>query len=140
MAFGGISMTMRRPCATLMIITAATLAGCMPEAVKQIEANKSDYMQSHFAVTDVPQQVASTIGAADATPMGFHEMKMTISLTASRTSDDQVKHYVNTATYTAVGGPYVQILDVLNNNDVPFQEDYSLTYRGLLFLRTQQVQ
>ncbi|HEY7888596.1 MAG TPA: hypothetical protein VIC29_10250 [Steroidobacteraceae bacterium] len=133
-------MTMSRACTTLMIITAVTLSGCMPEAVRQIEANKSDYMQSHFAVTDVPQQVAATLGAADSSPMGFHQMKLTLSLTVSRTSDNQINHFVNTTTYTAAGGPYVQILDVLNNNGVPFQEDYSLTYRGLLYLRTQQVQ
>lgn len=133
-------MTMSRPCASVMLIAAAMLCGCMPEAVKQIESNKSDYMQSHFAVTDVPQQVAATIAATDSTPMGFHQMELTLSLTVSRTSDGQVSHFVNTATYTAAGGPYVQMLDVLNNNGVPFQEDYSLTYRGLLFLRTQQVQ
>ena len=133
-------MTMSRPGTAVMIMTAAILSGCMPEAVKQIEANKSDYMQSHFAVTDIPQEVASTLAAADPTPMGFHKMELTLSLTVSRTSDNQVNHFVNTATYTAAGGPYVQILDVLNNNGVPFQEDYSLTYRGLLYLRTQQVQ
>lgn len=133
-------MTMGRVCATAMVLTAAMLSGCMPEAVKQIEANKGDYMQSHFAVTDIPQQVAATIAAKDSSPMGFHEMKLTLSLTVSRTSDGQVNHFVNTTTYTAAGGPYVQILDVLNNNGVPFQEDYSLTYRGILYLRTQEVQ
>jgi hypothetical protein len=112
----------------------------MPEQVKQIESNKTDYMQSHFAVTDIPQQVADTIKAADSSAIGFQQMKLTLALTVSRTSDGQVNHFVNTSTYTAAGGPYVQVLDVLNNNGVPFQEDYSLTYRGLLFLRTQQVQ
>ncbi len=133
-------MTMSRLSAAVTIITAAMLSGCMPEAVKQIEANKSDYMQSHFAVTDVPQEVAATLAAADSSPMGFHRMDVTLAMTVSRTSDNQVNHFVNTATYTAAGGPYIQILDVLNNNGVPFQEDYSLTYRGLLYLRTQQVQ
>jgi hypothetical protein len=33
----------------VLIIMAAMLSGCMPEAVKQIESNKS-YMQSQFAV------------------------------------------------------------------------------------------
>lgn len=133
-------MTMSRPCASVMLVAAAMLCGCMPEAVKQIESNKSDYMQSHFAVADIPQQVTTTIAATDSAPMGFHKMELTLALTVSRTSDNQVNHFVNTATYTAAGGPYVQMLDVLNNNGVPFQEDYSLTYRGLLFLRTQQVQ
>jgi hypothetical protein len=135
-------MSMRRSWASvsLLVVTAVTLSGCMPEQVKQIESNKSDYMQSHFAVTDIPQQVADTIKAADSSPMGFQQMKLTLALTVSRTSDGQINHFVNTSTYTAAGGPYVQILDVLNNNGVPFQEDYSLTYRGLLFLRTQQVQ
>lgn len=132
-------MTMVRVCTTV-VITAAMLSGCMPEGVKQIEANKTDYMQSHFGVAEIPQQVSATIAAKDSTPMGFHELKMTVSLTVSRTADSQVSHFVNTTTYTAAGGPYVQILDVLDNNGVPFQEDYSLTYRGFLFLRTQQVQ
>lgn len=130
-------MTMSRSSAA--VITAAMLCGCMPEAVKQIEANKSDYLQSHFAVTDVPQQVAATLAAADSAPMGFHRMDLTLSLTVSRASDNHVNHYVNTTTYTVAGGPYIQILDVLNNNGVPFEEDYSLTYRGLFYLRTQQV-
>lgn len=133
-------MTMSRPCASVMLVAAAMLCGCMPEAVKQIESNKSDYMQSHFAMTDITQQVATTIAASDSAPMGFHQMQLTLALTVSRTSDNQVNHFVNTATYTAAGGPYVQILDVLNNNGVPFQEDYSLTYRGLLYIRTQEVQ
>ena len=133
-------MTMSRSRASVVIITAAMLCGCMPEAVKQIESNRGDYMQTHFAVTDVPKQVADTIAAADSAPMGFSKLELTLSLTASTTANDHVNHYVNTATYTAAGGPYVQLLDVLNNNGVPFQEDYSLTYRGLLFLRTQQVQ
>ena len=135
-------MTLSRSFAALMVIIASAvmLSGCMPEQVKQIESNKTDYMRSHFAVADIPQQVASTIAAADSSPLGFQRMELTLALTVSRTSDNQVNHFVNTATYTAAGGPYVQILDVLNNNGVPFQEDYSLTYRGLLFLRTQQVQ
>jgi hypothetical protein len=134
-------MTLSRACASVTIgAVAAMLCGCMPEAVKQIESNKSDYMQSHFAVTAIPQQIAATLAATDSAPLGFHKMELTLSLTVSRASDGQVSHFVNTATYTAAGGPYVQILDVLNNNGVPFQEDYSLTYRGLLFLRTQQVQ
>lgn len=133
-------MTISRLSAAVMLITAVTLCGCMPETVKNIEANKSDYMQSHFAVTEVPQEVAATLASADSSPMGFHKMDLTLQLTVSRTSDQQVNRYVNTTTYTAAGGPYIQILDVLNNNGVPFQEDYSLTYRGLLYLRTQQVQ
>ncbi|HEY1892468.1 MAG TPA: hypothetical protein VGG63_18880 [Steroidobacteraceae bacterium] len=133
-------MTASRSCVVVMLICAAMLCGCMPEAVKQIESNKSDYMQSHFAVAELTQQVTATIAATDSAPVAFHRMELTLALTVSRTSDAQVNHFVNTATYTAAGGPYVQILDVLNNNGVPFQEDYSLTYRGLLFLRTQQVQ
>lgn len=133
-------MTMSRSCASVLITSAALLSGCMPEAVKQIESNKSDYMQSHFAVADVPKQVTAAIAAADPAPLGFRKMEVTLALSVSRTADAQVNHFVNTATYTAAGGPYVQLLDVLNNNGVPFQEDYSLTYRGLLFLRTQQVQ
>jgi hypothetical protein len=135
-------MSMRRSCASvsLLVVAAVAVSGCMPEQVKQIESNKTDYMQSHFAVTDIPQQVADTIKTADSSAIGFQQMKLTLALTVSRTSDGQVNHFVNTSTYTAAGGPYVQILDVLNNNGVPFQEDYSLTYRGLLFLRTQQVQ
>lgn len=132
-------MTMSRSRLAVMMVAASMLCGCMPEAVKQIESNKDDYMQTHFAVSDLTQQVAGTL-ASDSTPMGFHKMVLTLDLTVSHTSDDKVSHFVNTSTYTAAGGPYVQILDVLNNNGVPFQEDYSLTYRGLLFLRTQQVQ
>ena len=133
-------MMISRVSAAVTLITAVMLCGCMPETVKKIEANKSDYMQSHFAIAEVPQEVAATLAAADPSPMGFHKMDLTLQLTVSRTSDQQVNHYVNTTTYTAAGGPYIQILDVLNNNGVPFQEDYSLTYRGLLYLRTQEVQ
>lgn len=133
-------MTTSRSRAAVLIIMAAMLSGCMPEAVKQIESNKSDYMQSQFAVAAVPKQVTDTIAAADSAPIGFRRMDLTLTLTVSRDGDPQVNHFVNTATYTAAGGPYIQILDVLNNNGVPFQEDYSLTYRGFLYLRTQQVQ
>lgn len=54
-------MTASRSCVAVMLIAAAMLCGCMPEAVKQIESNKSDYMQSHFAVADLAQQVTTTI-------------------------------------------------------------------------------
>lgn len=122
-------------------VSAPMLSGCVPQPtkVKDVLTDKTGYLSANFSPDTISPKVRSKIQANDGTSLGFHKMK--IGLTWTFNTDDKNKTTTGQkmTTFINAGGSFVEMLSEYSKNDITYKQEYDLSYRGLLTLKTQYV-
>jgi archaellum component FlaF (FlaF/FlaG flagellin family) len=122
----------------LCVVAASSLAGCVtPVQVKNVEQDKTGYLTHNFSPDDLPESVQKTISDADSGQLNFK--KVTYHVAWSMNVDDKNKttSVDETRTLTNVGGSLVESMAESSRNGEPIAQNYDLSYRNLLPLKTQ---
>lgn len=116
-------------------------AGCAPlpptVQVKDVLADQSGFLQSHFSADKIPPAVRSAIAAADNGPLGFQRMELKFAWTWNDGSKAAPEHSDQQTTIINAGGSLVQELTQNSRNGIPVNQRDHLGYRGLFSLLTQ---
>lgn len=117
------------------LLATGLLAGCMT-APMDVAADKWGYM-SKFTLQEIPVAVQAKLPVQKAVP-GFSQV--TLSMTGeSESTDGKKESWKSLATYKDGGHGTVQKMLELSSNDIVYAFIYSISYKGLLELRWQQV-
>ena len=118
----------------------ASVAGCAPESVKNVEADKFGYLASEFSPGKLSQSIVADLAKLDQTPVPFQKMVLTVEPKVEYQMNANAKpDFRNTFTLINAGNGLVQSLDERFQNGLPTTQSYNLGYRNLLSLRSQQV-
>src|SRR6185312_3465896 len=116
------------------------LSGCAPMTkVKDVLADKQAYMDANFSPDKLAKEVIQTVNAADHGPIEFR--KMVIHLDWQLNDDDKNKtvSLEQVVSYRNVGGSLVQMQVEDSRNGVPMTQNYQLSYRGIVGLKSQSL-
>ncbi len=126
--------------ALMAVAMAVMLSGCLPAAtpVKYMLSNPEGYLQMQMAPNMLGKSVTSAIDSRDAGPLHFKSMHLVY--TTRFVSSDGSKKLDTTldTTYENAGGSYASMLTRYARNGVPFNDDFMLTYRGLVVVRERE--
>ncbi len=115
-------------------------AAVAADHVKDIQADKFQYLKDRFSTEAVSKSDVETIAKADSGKVNFSKLVFTIvphfiKWQSATTPPD----YKMMLTDISIGGPFLNTLDEVWSNGIPTTQTFSLTYRGALFLATQTV-
>jgi hypothetical protein len=117
-------------------LAALAVSGCANRApVKEVLADPAGYMAKFGAV---PPEIAKGLPSGE-TPVAFRRIEVQYKATEVR-SDAATRDLTMTRTITPDSMPgVVRIHDVVNNNGVPFRDNFKIAYRGIYALKWQTV-
>jgi hypothetical protein len=131
---------MRQPARTIIVACAllSVLSACATSMnVSDINADRRGYLLSAYAPENIGSGVVAEIKKNDVESNNFREMEIRV-----RTDYDdgaKITHPLISTTYINAGHGMVQQLSELSKNGIPYRLWYSLTYRGVMPLKTQSV-
>jgi hypothetical protein len=131
-------MTKKHACG-LALALCGLQSAMAADHVKDIQADKFQYLKDKFSTAVVNKSVVETIAQADTGSVNFSKLVFTIVPHFVTSQSATPPGYRMTLTDISIGGPFVNTLDELSSNGLPTTQTYSLTYRGALFLDTQSV-
>lgn len=118
----------------------AGLVGCAPASVKDVVADKFGYLDSEFSNDKMSQSASTALAKLDQTPVGFHKLVLTVDQQVESQTNPNYKPVVQeTFTLINAGNGLVRGLDEKAQNGIPVNQEYGLSYRNILSLRSQQV-
>ncbi len=116
------------------------LSGCVPMTkVKDVLADKQAYMDANFSPDKLAREVVQTITAADQEPLGFHGMVFHLDWQLNDDDKNKTVSIEQTASFRNVGGSLVQMRVEDSRNGVPMTQNYQLSYRGIVALKSQNL-
>lgn len=117
------------------------LSGCMaPPQVKEVLGDREAYVRKNFSPDTLPESVRREVSSKDSGSFPFSRMVVNLSWTL--TSDDDKEKHVKSkdlVTFVNAGGPYLQEIHEASRNGVPTLQRFSVSYRGILVLKTEAV-
>jgi hypothetical protein len=118
----------------------AALAGCAmtpPVPTKSINANRTGYLEGHFAPADLPAAVLQTIRSADTGTLPFTRIR----IEQVGTSKDPTGKIVGTYTHDRLlineGNGLISELTRISSNGIEVLDEYTIGYRDMFGLRSQ---
>lgn len=122
----------------LCAAVASLLSGCIqPVQVKNVQEDKSGYLNSHFSPSDLPEHVRQTISEADSSPLHFKRIVYHSTWTLNVDDKNKTTTMDESSTVTNAGGGLVELLSESSRNGVPVSQLYMLSYRNLVPLKAQ---
>lgn len=123
------------------IALSTLLSGCVAPATRARDAlaDKPAYLAANFAADKLRPNVRQSISAVDNTPLGFR--KMTVHMTWQTTYANKSLNHAEQKTMTLIngGGGLVERMSEDSRNGLPISQEYDLSYRAILPLRTQSI-
>lgn len=105
--------------------------------IKDVTADQAGYLSKNFS----PQQLSPSIAKklpSDGKSVGFGKLIITSEVTSEQ-SDGKKESWKAVATLVDAGNGLVQRMVEVSSNDIPYALLYSLTYKGIVDLKWQQV-
>jgi hypothetical protein len=129
---------MRKPARTVITASAllSVLSACAT-SVSEINADRRGYLFSAFAPENISSAVVTEIKKDDVKSKSFREMEIRVQTDYDDSA--QITHPLISTTYIDAGHGMVQQLSVVSRNTIPYRLWYSLTYRGIMPLKVQNV-
>lgn len=123
------------------IALSALLAGCAGPATRAIDAlaDKPAYLAANFTADQTRPEVRQSITAVDHAPLGFR--KMTVKMHWQTTYANASQSHAEDKTMVMIngGGGLVERMSEDSRNGIPISQEYDLSYRAVLPLRSQTV-
>lgn len=117
-----------------------SLSGCAPMTkVKDVQADTQAYMNANFLPDKLDKDVAQTINSADPGPLAFHKITFQFDWQVNDDDKNKMQAFNQQLSYTNVGGSLVQEKVDNSRNGMPMNADYSISYRGVLSLMSQNI-
>jgi hypothetical protein len=124
--------------AGICCLTVGLLAGCVPPAqVKDVLADQTGFLDANFSPDKLPGPVRDAVMHADPGPLAFHKMVLHLDWTVDANEKAKAVHIDQTMTVTNAGGSFTRMIEQDSRNGIAISQQDSLSYRGLLELRTQ---
>lgn len=125
---------------TEVALVACALASTVnAQQVKNIQADKFRYLKENFAPDSVSKSVRETIAKTDNGSVNFQRLMLTGVMHVTTTKGGNPPILRGTWTYLSAAGPFIETVGEFSSNGFPVSQFYTLNYRGLLLLETQQV-
>ena len=127
-----------------VLVTVTTLgclvaAGCAVDTPKSILQNQDEYAGRVFVPSALPKSVQATLAQSNEKPLRFTRITFTRETKVETLNSPVVLNWSSNATYQNVGNGLVRVTDTQFNNGIQTNMSFSLTYRGFIFLLTQDL-
>lgn len=119
----------------------AALAGCAmtpPVPTQSINANRTGYLESHFAPADLPAAVLQAIRGAGGT-LPFKRIRIELVGTSKDSTGKIVGTYTHDRLLINEGDGLISELTRISSNGIEVLDEYSIGYRDMFGLRSQAV-
>lgn len=132
-------MNVRNLCKLLFLsVAAAAMAACAPATVKEINANRSGYVEANFSQKQIPEGVARALNKNGTPVLNFKTARIKMNAVyASRTSKEQTPTV--TLALRNLGDGYILRLEEYESNGIAYGSQYSISHGGVLKLRDQDI-
>lgn len=122
------------------LAAAATLllGGCANTVpVKDVHANTGAYLQAHFTPGQMREPVQGIIHQYDSGTVNFQKMHVQETVHFKSSNGDKNWTATSDMHFSHAGGPYVMERSEVASNGIPLSDNFTLSYRGLISLKSQ---
>ena len=143
MSMSRTSLGGRAALATVTALLVSLLAGCAgmggTAPVKDVAANGDKYLADNFSVAQLSPAVRAAMLPADAasTPARFRTAHVVYRISSEE--EGRVQDIRAVFDYRGQPGGLVAVRSEISKNDVPYRQNFALTFGGVLSLRSQTV-
>lgn len=133
-------ISMKRPVMGLVAAAAVlSMTGCGTSMmqVKDINANKADYVATHFKLENLPKTVAAQV-PRNTPKLSFNKLVFALDATTEET-DGKKDVWKNVLTMERLSDDLIRLTREQSSNDIPVNASYGISYRGIQDLRWQSV-
>ena len=121
-----------------MALAMLSVAGCAPMTkVKDVQLDRQAYMNANFSPDKLNKDIVRTVSSADPGPLGFQKMVFHLNWQLNDDDKNKMVAFEQEVSYSNAGGSLVQSRVDDSRNGVTINENYSLSYRGVLSLMSQ---
>jgi hypothetical protein len=116
---------------------AETLIGSI--RVKDVLKDPHTYVSNQFALSAMAPEVMNMIRASDNQPAHFSRIVMHLTWHFSAEDPNKTSSVDEVRTLINEGGPFVEALSERSRSGVPIGQNYAITYRDMLYLKSQKI-
>lgn len=124
--------------ATLSVIFLGLLSACASVThVKDVTADKFGYLDQKFSPNTLAPAISKSLPLEEKSS-SFGQLKITTEVTSEQ-SDGKKESWKRITTFIDKGNGLVQRMGEARKNDIPYALNYSLTYKGIFELKSQDI-
>lgn len=128
--------------AALSVIFLGLLSACASVThVKDVTADKVGYLDKKFSPSTLAPAILKSLPLEEK-PSNFGQLKITAEVTSEQSdgkSNEKKLSWKRITTFIDKGNGLIQRMSEASNNDIPYALIYSLTYKGIFELKSQEI-